>query len=62
MNPSGRPSEGKKRVYLTLSPEFMAAARKIDPNLSRFVEFAGWKEIKRHRHAGATQPKSGNGK
>lgn len=62
MSPGGRPSEGKAKVNLTLSPEFMAAARKIDPNLSRFVEFAGWKEIKRHRHSGATRTKTGNGK
>lgn len=62
MSPGGRPSEGKVKVNLTLSPDFMEEARKIDPNLSRFVEAAGWKEIKRHRHHSATGKKSGSGK
>lgn len=51
MSPAGRPSEGKKKVNLTLSPEFIKEARKADPNLSRFVEFAGWREIKRLKKA-----------
>lgn len=44
--PVGRPSEGKVRTNLTLSPEFIKAARKADPNLSRFVEAAGWERLK----------------
>lgn len=64
MNPAGRPSEGKQRVYLTLTPAFIKAARKLDPNLSRFVEAAGWREVKRlsKRHPGAIGPSKGNGK
>lgn len=49
VSPGGRPSEGKVRIYLTLTPAFIKAARKIEPNLSRFVEAAGWKEIKRQK-------------
>lgn len=62
MSPGGRPSEGKKKVNLTLTPELMREARKIDSNLSRLVEGLLKKEIKRHRHSGATQPKTGTGK
>lgn len=64
MSPGGRPSEGKVKVNLTLSPEFIKAARKADPNLSRFVEFAGWREIKRlsKRHQGDIRPSKGLGK
>ena len=49
--PVGRPSEGKERTNLTLSPEFKDAAKKEDPNLSRFVEKAGWNEINRRNKA-----------
>jgi post-segregation antitoxin (ccd killing protein) len=62
LSPGGRPSEGKAKVNLTLTPEVMREARKIDSNLSRLVESLLKKEIKRHRHNSATRTKTGNGK
>jgi len=44
--PVGRPSEGKVRTNLTLSADFIEAARKVTKNLSRFVEETCWKHLK----------------
>lgn len=56
---SGRPSEGKISVNLTLTPAFIAEARELDPNLSRFVEYAGKKEILRAKRAKRKGPDYG---
>lgn len=35
------------RCNLTLDPEFVAAVKKVDDNLSRFVERVCWEYLKR---------------
>lgn len=64
MSPAGRKPEGKARFTLTLDPRLEVEARKLDSNFSRFMEIAGWREVKRlsKRHPGAIGPSKGNGK
>lgn len=49
MSPAGRKPEGKARFTLTLDPRLEVEARKLDTNFSRFMEEAGWKEVKRRK-------------
>ena len=51
MTPAGRKPEGKARFTLTLDPTLEVEARKLDSNFSRFMENAGWREIKRLKKA-----------
>lgn len=59
MSPAGRKSEGKERFTLTLDPRLEVEARKLDSNFSRFMETAGWKEVKRLSRATRLGPKLG---
>jgi len=54
---AGRKSENKVRYTLTLDPHLAIEARKLDPNFSRFMESAGWREVKRQK----LSPKSPSG-
>jgi hypothetical protein len=47
MTPAGRKPENKARYTLTLDPRLEVEARKLDSNFSRFMEAAGWREVKR---------------
>ena len=55
--PSATPT--KVRTTVTLDPTIKAGAEAITNNLSELVESLLRKEIKQHRHSGATQPKTG---
>ncbi len=59
MSPAGRKSEGKVRYTLTLDPALEAAALKLTSNFSRFMNEAGWREVKRlsKRHPADMDPK-----
>jgi hypothetical protein len=58
--PTGKP--WKVRTTITLDPQVKADAEALTLNFSDLVETLLKKEIKRHRHPGATQPKSGKAK
>lgn len=65
MTPAGRKSEGKVRYTLTLDPTLEAAALSMGvTNFSRFMNEAGWREVRRlsKRHPVDTDPKREAGK
>jgi hypothetical protein len=55
-------SKPKIARTITMDSDLPAAVEKVTPNLSGFLNEAGWEKLRRHRHNSATRPKTGNGK